>query len=165
MTSLGRTKFQDVSLSLLRIVGGLLFWQHGAQKLLGWFGGMGEGGTVELMSLMGLAGVLEFFGGILILVGLFTKPVAFVLSGEMAVAYFMAHQPQGLMPIQNGGEPAVLFAFVFLMLSAFGPGSLSLDDLRSGGAAAPAGGGGGAAPGGGGGLDTGGGGTPASSDV
>lgn len=160
MTSLGRTKFQDVSLSLLRIGAGLIFWQHGAQKLFGWLGGE----QVELLSLMGLAGVLEFFGGILILVGLFTRPVAFVLSGEMAVAYFMVHQPQGLMPIQNGGEPAALLAFVFLMLSAFGPGSFSLDDLRTGGAA-PAGGGGGAAPGGGGGLDTGGGGTPASSDV
>lgn len=146
MTSLGRTKFQDVSLSLLRIVAGLLFWQHGAQKLLGWLGGQ----QVELMSLMGVAGVLEFFGGLLILVGLFTKPVAFVVSGEMAVAYFMAHQPDGLMPIQNGGEPAALFAFVFLMLSAFGPGSLSLDDLRRGAAAgAPAGAGGTSAAGGG----------------
>lgn len=165
MTSLGRTKFQDVSLSLLRIAAGLLFWQHGAQKLLGWFGGVGDGGTVELMSLMGLAGVLEFFGGILILVGLFTRPVAFVVSGEMAVAYFMAHQPEGLMPIQNGGELAALFAFVFLMFSAFGPGSLSLDDLRTGGAASAGGGGGSAAPGSGGGAGTGGGGTSASSGV
>jgi putative oxidoreductase len=150
VTSLGRTKFQDVSLSLLRIAGGLIFWQHGAQKLFGWLGGE----QVELVSLMGLAGVLEFFGGILILVGLFTRPVAFVLSGEMAVAYFMAHQPRGLMPIQNGGELAALFAFLFLMLSAFGPGSLSLDDLRSGGGAD-------AAPG----SATGGGGTSASSGV
>lgn len=160
MSSLGRTKFQDVSLSLLRIAAGLIFWQHGAQKLFGWLGGE----QVELLSLMGLAGVLEFFGGILILVGLFTRPVAFVLSGEMAVAYFMAHQPRGLMPIQNGGELAALFAFVFLMLSAFGPGSLSLDDLRSGGAA-PAGGGGGAAAGSGGGSGTGGGGPSTSSGV
>lgn len=137
MTSLGRTKFQDVSLSLLRIVAGFLFWQHGAQKLFGLFGGVGDGGTVELVSLMGLAGVLEFFGGILIVLGLFTRPVAFVLAGEMAVAYFMAHQPQALMPIQNGGELAALFAFVFLMLTAFGPGSLSLDDARRGGPAAP----------------------------
>lgn len=111
----------------LRIVAGLLFWQHGAQKLFGWLGG----DAVELMSMAGLAGTLEFFGGILILVGLFTRPVAFVLSGEMAVAYFMVHFPRGFWPIQNGGELAALYAFGFLLLAAVGPGAFSLDAALS----------------------------------
>lgn len=122
------TKFQDVTLSLLRIVGGFLFWQHGAQKLFGWFGG----DTVELMSLMGLAGVLEFFGGVLIVLGLFTRPVAFVLSGEMATAYFMAHFPRAFMPIENGGEAAAFFCFLFLFLAAAGGGPYALDALMRG---------------------------------
>lgn len=115
--------FPDISLSLLRAAAGLLFWQHGAQKLFGWLGG----DQVALVSLFGLAGVLEFFGGLAILVGLFTRPIAFLLSGEMAVAYFMVHLPQGFWPIQNGGELAALFSFVFLLLSAVGGGSYSLD--------------------------------------
>lgn len=121
--------FQVVSLGLLRVVAGLLFWQHGARKLFGW---LGAEGTVDLFSLMGLAGMLEFFGGILIVLGLFTRPVAFVVAGEMAVAYFMAHQPRGLMPIQNGGELPALLCFVFLLLWTHGPGGFSLDGLRSG---------------------------------
>jgi putative oxidoreductase len=79
---------------------------------------------------MGLAGVLETFGGLLILLGLFTRPVAFVLAGEMAVAYFMAHAPRGFFPLLNKGEPAVLYCFVFLYLAAVGPGPWSLDALR-----------------------------------
>ena len=84
------------------------------------------------MSMMGLAGVLETFGGLLIVLGLFTRPVAFVLSGEMAVAYFMAHMPNALFPIQNGGELAALYSFVFLFLSAAGPGAFSIDRARHG---------------------------------
>lgn len=120
--------------NLLRVIAAFLFWQHGAQKLLGWFGGFGgePGGTAELFSLFGLAGVLEFFGGILIAVGLFTRPVAFLLAGEMAVAYFYAHFPQGVWPLENRGELAVLYCFLFLFLFAYGPGGFSLDALRKG---------------------------------
>ena len=115
---------------LLRVVAGLLMLHHGGQKLFGWFGGVGpNGGTVDLMSLMGFAGVLEFFGGLAVLVGLLTRPMAFLLSGEMAVAYFMAHAPHGTWPIQNHGEPAVLFCFIFLFLAAHGAGNWSVDAL------------------------------------
>ena len=118
--------------ALLRIASGLFFTLHGAQKLLGWFGGPGgQGGTVELMSLYGLAGVLELVGGVLIIIGLFTGPVAFLLSGEMAVAYFMTHIPNGIWPIENGGEPAALFSFIFLFLAFNGAGPLSVDLARS----------------------------------
>lgn len=124
---------QGVTLVLLRVFTGLLFAQHGAQKLLGWLGGVGpEGGTVELVSLMGLAGVLELFGGLIIALGLFTRPVAFILAGEMTVAYLMAHLPQGFWPIQNGGERALLFLFIFLYLAFRGAGSFSLDAWRAG---------------------------------
>lgn len=112
---------------ILRIVTGLLFMQHGAQKLFGVLGGT----QVELMSLMGLAGVLEFFGGLLVAVGLFTRIVAFILSGEMAAAYFMAHLPQGFWPIENGGELSALFCFVFLFFAAAGPGRFSIDGARA----------------------------------
>lgn len=125
-------RVEDWTLSAFRVVAGFLFWQHGAQKLLGWLGGFGpEGGTAELFSLMGLAGVLEFFGGILIVLGLFTRPVAFVLSGEMAVAYFLSHVPEGFWPIQNGGEKAAFYAFAFLYFAVRGPGTISLDHVRS----------------------------------
>lgn len=91
---------------------------------------MPGGGTAPLASLPGVAGALEFVGGTLLLVGLFTRPVAFLLSGEMAVAYFMGHAPQGFWPILNSGAPAVFFAFLWLYLSASGPGPWSLDALR-----------------------------------
>jgi putative oxidoreductase len=113
--------------SLLRIVSGLLFICPGGMKLFGWFGGMPEG--VALTPLLGVAGVIEVVGGGLILLGLFTRPVAFVASGEMAFAYFMGHFPNGFWPIQNHGEPAVLFCFVFLFFAACGPGPFSLDHL------------------------------------
>ena len=122
------TRFQDVTLSALRIVGGFLFWQHGAQKLFGWFGG----DPVTLASRMGLAGVLEFFGGALIVLGLFTRPVAFVLSGEMAVAYFTAHFPRAFMPIESGGELPALYCFLFLFLAAAGGGPYGLDAILRG---------------------------------
>jgi putative oxidoreductase len=129
MTARG-TRYEQIALNLFRIVVGFLFWQHGAQKLFGWFGGFREPGqTAELMSLMGLAGILEFFGGILIAVGLFTRPVAFILAGEMAIAYFKAHFPQGPWPIMNRGEASAFFSFAFLYLAARGGGRFSLDGV------------------------------------
>ena len=108
-----------------------MFFQAGGMKLFGWFGGlpreMFPAGTAPLFSEIGLAGVLEFFGGIAIMLGLLTRPIAFVLSGEMAVAYFQAHQPHGMWPIQNHGEPAVLLCFIFLFFAADGAGEWSID--------------------------------------
>jgi len=114
--------------SLLRLVTGFTFSFHGLQKLFGLFGGMG-GGHAQFISLLWVAGLLEALGGVLILVGLFTAPVAFVLCGEMAVAYFKAHFPHGFLPIENHGDLAVLYCFVFLYLSVAGPGPLSADRL------------------------------------
>lgn len=115
-------------LSILRIVTALLFMQHGAVKLLGIPAPMF--GEIQLLSLMGVAGVLELVGGLLLLLGLFTRPVAFILSGQMAVAYLMAHAAQGVWPILNKGELAVLYSFVFLYLFVAGGGAWSLDKLR-----------------------------------
>ena len=112
--------------ALLRIVAGLAFAQHGAQKLFGMLGGT----AVELTSQRGLAGVIEFVGGLLIAIGLFTSPIAFLASGEMAVAYFQSHAPRGFWPIQNGGELAVLYCFIFLYFAAVGSGKLSIDSIR-----------------------------------
>ena len=108
--------------ALLRIVAGLLFAQHGVQKLFGLLGGTQQ----PLLSQMGLAGVIETFGGLAIALGLFTSPVAFVASGQMAVAYFQAHLPRGFWPIQNGGELAVLNCFLFLYIASRGSGKWSL---------------------------------------
>jgi putative oxidoreductase len=119
----------DIAQFLLRVVAGLLFLQAGGMKLFGWFGGIPGGMTVRLLSQVGIGGVLEFFGGVLVLVGLFTRPVAFVLSGEMAVAYWQFHAPHGFWPIQNHGEPAVLLCFIFLYLAAQGSGAWSLDEV------------------------------------
>jgi len=115
-------------LSVLRVIVGFLLIPHGMQKLLG-FPVSPEAHQVPLLSLLGLAGVLELFGGALILIGLFTRPVAFVLSGFMAVAYFMAHAPKGFLPILNHGELAVVYCFLFLYLAAAGGGEWSLDKL------------------------------------
>jgi putative oxidoreductase len=125
---------------LLRVVAGWMFFQHGAAKLLGWFGGMPpDQPPVELMSMVGLGGVLELVGGLAILLGLFTRPVAFILSGEMAVAYWKFHAPGGTWPIVNHGELAVLYCFIFLFMAAQGGGAWSLDArMRRGGAAAAA---------------------------
>jgi len=111
---------------LLRIIAGLAFAQHGAQKLFGLLGGQ----AVELASQRGLAGIIEFVGGIMIALGLFTSPVAFIASGEMAWAYFQNHAPRGIWPIQNGGELAVLYCFIFLYFAAVGSGKLSIDSIR-----------------------------------
>ncbi len=118
------------ALSIMRIIIGFTFLCHGAQKLFGLFGGMGgHGARATLLSLFGAGGVLEFFGGLLIILGLFTRPVAFILCGEMAVAYFHAHNPRGIWPIRNGGELAVVYCFVFLYLCVAGAGPVSLDKL------------------------------------
>ncbi len=112
--------------SILRIVTGLLFLQHGTQKLLN-FPDPSKG-TAEIASLMGLAGIIELVGGILIIIGLFTRPVAFICAGFTAVAYWMAHAPQGIYPIMNQGELAILYCFVFLYLMVAGPGPWSIDE-------------------------------------
>jgi putative oxidoreductase len=118
-------------LSTLRIVAAFLFMQFGTAKLFGFPAPiMPGGGTAPFGSLAWVAAFLEAFGGALLLLGLFTRPVAFVLSGEMAVAYFMGHAPQGFWPVLNQGHPAVLFCFTFLYLSAAGPGPWSLDAMR-----------------------------------
>ena len=120
----------EVTYFLLRVVSGFLFIQSGGMILFGWFGGMpGSPGAPPLMSQTGIGGILEFFGGIAILLGLFTRPVAFILSGMMAVAYWQFHAPQGGWPLQNQGIPAVLFCFIFLYMAARGGGDWSLDAL------------------------------------
>ena len=115
-------RFEPYAYALLRIVAGFLFLFHGLQK----FGFLG-GQAVPLASLFGAAAVIEAAGGLLIMIGLFTTPVAFLCSGEMAYAYFTAHQPRGTWPIQNGGELAALYAFIFLYISTRGGGMLSAD--------------------------------------
>ncbi|MCB2406844.1 DoxX family protein [Hymenobacter lucidus] len=115
--------------ALLRIVAGLMFAMHGSQKLLGFPGG--DGTTMPLLSLMGLAGIIELVGGLLIAIGLFTRGAAFLASGTMAVAYFMAHASKGALPIVNQGELAVLYCFVFLFIAAYGAGIWSVDSLRT----------------------------------
>ena len=118
-------------LSVLRIITAFLFIAHGAQKLFNY--PPSASGAVAVASLMGLAGILEFAGGLLLLVGLFTRPAAFILSGQMAVAYFMAHAPGGFLPLVNKGETAVLYCFIFLYLAVAGGGEWSLDNLLKGG--------------------------------
>ena len=115
-------------LSVLRIVAALLLMQHGAQKLFG-FLAQPQAPRPGLFSMIGVAGVLEFFGGLLLLIGLFTRPVAFILSGMLAVAYFMVHAPQGFWPILNRGELAALYSFLFLYLAVAGGGAWSIDRL------------------------------------
>ncbi|WP_417725311.1 DoxX family protein [Salipiger sp.] len=114
-------------LSVLRIVSALIFLLHGSQKL---FGVPATDQQPPLMSLMGVGGVLEFVGGLLLLVGFLTRPVAFVLSGMMAVAYWMFHAPQNLFPTLNGGDAAILYCFVFLYLAVVGGGKWSVDAMR-----------------------------------
>src|SRR5215813_6334351 len=119
----------EITYFLLRVVAGFLFAQAGGLILFGWFGGMPDGQSVPLISQTGIGGVLEFFGGIAIALGLLTRPVAFILSGEMAVAYWQFHAPSSPWPIQNQGMPAVLFCFIFLYITARGAGDWSLDAL------------------------------------
>lgn len=120
-----QSRYADLALALLRIIAGALFMQHGAQKLFGLLGGA----SAPFLKLMWFAGVLEFFGGLCIFLGLFTRPVAFLLSGEMSVAYFNGHAPRGFWPILNHGELPILFCFIFLFLAVAGGGQFTLDKL------------------------------------
>lgn len=117
----------------LRIFAGALLCQHGAQKLFGLLGGVDGAGHAAALdfTLRGIAGPIEFIGGVLIIVGLFTRVVAFILSGEMAVIYFMMHFPRSFWPVSNHGELPVILCFVFLYIAATGAGIFSLDYLRT----------------------------------
>ena len=128
---MNRDRAIAITVLLLRVVAGLIFMQAGGMKVLDWFGGIPavHGGHPKLMSQIGIGGLLELVGGLLILSGLFTRLVAFILSGEMAVAYFQFHQPRGTWPLQHHGEAAVLFCFIFLFFAAYGAGPWSLDAL------------------------------------
>lgn len=120
-----RATLEAYAYSTMRIVTGFLFLFHGLQKLFGMFGGR----TVDLLSLRGVAGVIELVGGTLVMLGMFTSPVAFICSGQTAFAYFISHHPQNVWPIMNRGELAALYCFVFLYIAARGAGPLSLDRL------------------------------------
>lgn len=123
-------KLAEWALTVLRIIVGFLLMPHGAQKLFGSFGAMGGSGpTASFPGLMWFAAVIEFFGGLGILLGVFTRPIAFVLSGHMAVAYFMVHTSRGFWPLVNRGELAVLYCFVFLFLAAAGGGPYTVERL------------------------------------
>jgi putative oxidoreductase len=122
-------RWSPYALAALRIVTALLFIEHGTQKLFG-FPAPPQSGMPPLLSLYGIGAILELLGGLLILVGLFTRPVAFVLAGEMAAAYWMFHAPQSLYPVLNGGDAAILYCFVFLLLVFTGPGAWSIDGAR-----------------------------------
>ena len=119
--------YRPQMLAVLRIMAALLFIAHGTSKLFGW---PSAGMQPPLFSLFGLAAVLELVGGLLLVLGLFTRPVAFILAGEMAVAYFMAHAKGDFFPINNGGESAILFCFIFLYLALAGGGAWALDNAR-----------------------------------
>lgn len=128
-SSLAADRFAPITLTLLRVMAGLLYLEHGTSKLLGFpFDARYE--HLQLASLMGLAGVLEIVGGALVAAGLFTRVAAFVLSGMMAVGYFMAHAPKSFFPALNGGDAAILFCFIFLYFAAAGAGPYSLDARR-----------------------------------
>lgn len=128
----GRTRWDGakaITLTLLRIVSGLILFQAGAMKHFGWLGGMPAGRVLEPWSQTWVGGWIEVIGGALLMVGLFTRPVAFILSGMMAVAYFQFHQPQGTWPGQNQGTPAVMLCFACLHICAMGAGPWSLDAM------------------------------------
>jgi putative oxidoreductase len=118
--------FAPYAYALLRIIAGLLFVSHGGQKLFGWFGGQ----PVPLGSMFGVAAIIEIVLGLLITIGLFTSYAAFIASGEMAVAYFIGHFPKSFWPLENAGEPAVLFCFIFLYMATQGSGIWSVDTAR-----------------------------------
>jgi putative oxidoreductase len=122
-------RWSPAMLGVLRIVTALIFMEHGTQKLLGFPPGTNP--EPLLVSFFGFAGLLELVGGLLLLIGLFTRPVAFVLAGEMAAAYLIAHAPQAFFPVNNGGDAAILYCFVFLYLVFAGPGPWSIDSRRA----------------------------------
>ena len=123
------TTWAPRGLSVLRIMSALLFMEHGTLKILGF--PASDKPAPELLSLSGIAGVFELFGGVLLVLGLFTRPVAFVLSGVMASAYFIAHAPRNFFPILNGGDAAILYCFVFLYFVLAGGGAWSIDAFRA----------------------------------
>lgn len=132
MTSLNSLeRYTPYALAALRIVAALIFIEHGTQKLFG-FPAAPASGLAAAMTLPWFAAIIEVFGGLLVLVGFLTRPVAFILSGEMAVAYWMAHAPRSLYPVINGGDAAILYCFVFLLLVFAGAGALSVDAMRDG---------------------------------
>jgi putative oxidoreductase len=131
MKSSGPSRLTPYLLSVLRLAAAFVYVAHGTQKMFG-VPGHPFHAPVFALTMLGAAGVIETIGGTLMLLGLFTRPVAFLLSGEMAVAYFMMHAPQGFYPLVNGGEAAILYCFVFLLLAAAGPGPLSIDALARG---------------------------------
>ena len=123
-------RYGPYALAALRIVAALIFMEHGTQKLFG-FPAPPERGLPPAFSLLWIGAILELGGGLLVLVGLLTRPVAFILAGEMAVAYWMFHAPRNFFPVLNGGDAAILYCFVFLLLVFAGPGAWSVDGLRS----------------------------------
>ena len=129
MKSSGLSRLTPYLLSVLRLVGAFVYVAHGTQKMFG-VPGHPFHAPVFAATMMGAAGVIETIGGTLMFLGLLTRPVAFILSGQMAVAYFTQHYPSGVWPIMNGGELAVLFCFLWLFFSVAGPGPISLDTLR-----------------------------------
>ncbi|MDH7801645.1 MULTISPECIES: DoxX family protein [unclassified Rhizobium] len=122
------SRYRPQALGALRIMTALLFIAHGTQKLFGFPASQMDG---SLPTMLLVAALLELVGGILVLIGLFTRPVAFILSGQMAVAYFMAHAPSNFFPALNGGDAAILFCFIFLYLFVAGPGAFSVDERRA----------------------------------
>ena len=122
------SRYRPQALGALRIMTALLFISHGTQKLFGFPASQMEG---SLPTMLLVAAILEFVGGILVLIGLFTRPVAFILFGQMAVAYFIAHGPKSFFPALNGGDAAILFCFIFLYLFVAGPGAFSVDERRA----------------------------------
>ena len=125
-----RHRYEDMTLTALRIFAGLAYFTHGGQKVFGWFGGFGaDGGTADLMTRFGAAGLIEVVCGLAIVFGLFTRPLAFFASGQMAVAYFWVHVmgQGGLFWWGNGGELAMVYSFLWLYLAVRGPGSFSVD--------------------------------------
>lgn len=131
MSFLTHPRYRDVVHTAARIAIGVTYFSHGSQKLLGWFGGFGpDHGTAELLSRFGAAGIIETFGGLLVILGLFTRPVAFILSGEMAVAYWWMHLGMGgVWWWENRGEVVMMYSFVFLLFSTIGAGAGSVDHL------------------------------------
>ena len=122
--------YRQHALAAFRVVVGLVFLQHGTEKIFG-FPTPADGNQPPLLSLIGVGGLIEVIGGVLIILGFLTRPTSFVLCGQMAVAYWFFHAPRGVFPIQNGGDGAILFCFSFLLLLFFGPGSLSVDAARN----------------------------------
>ena len=122
------SRYRPQALGALRIMTALLFISHGTQKLFGFPASQMDG---SLPTMLLVAALLELVGGILVLIGLFTRPVAFILCGQMAVAYFMAHAPSNFFPALNGGDAAILFCFIFLYLFVAGPGAFSVDERRA----------------------------------